>query len=281
VLSSEPRDFTAQPSLDLRVSDNLWMKVRRLLVTPIKGLRVTSRDELLLEPGGVRENRRFYLVDERGRMVNGKQIGELSAMQAEYGDADRTLTLILPGGERISGRVELGADIDTRFFRLTLRAPLVVGPWSDAISAQAGRALRLVEADRKPRGVDRGERGTVSLVSRGSLERLAEVAGNGGDIDARRFRMLVEVDGVEPHGEDAWIGHGVRIGDALVSFNGHVGRCLVTSRDPDSGVVDLPTLDLLGEYRRGEPTTEPLALGIYGEVIEPGTVRLGDPVTMR
>jgi uncharacterized protein YcbX len=110
---------------------------------------------------------------------------------------------------------------------------------------------------------------------------LAEVAGNGGDIDARRFRMLVEVDGVEPHGEDAWIGHRVRIGDALVSFNGHVGRCLVTSRDPDSGVVDLPTLDLLGEYRRGEPTTEPLALGIYGEVIEPGTVRLGDPVTMR
>jgi uncharacterized protein YcbX len=58
-----------------------------------------------------------------------------------------------------------------------------------------------------------------------------------------------------------------------------VGRCLITSRDPDSGVIDLPTLEMLGDYRAAEPTTEPLALGIYGEVIEPATVRVGDPVT--
>jgi uncharacterized protein len=233
----------------------------------------------MLEHGGVRENRRFYLVDERGRMVNGKQIGELSELRAEYRDAERTLTLTLPGGEPISGPVRLGGEIDTRFFSMTLRAPVVLGPWSDAISAHVGRSLRLVEADPARKGVDRGDRGTVSLVSRGSLDRLAAVAGNGGEIDPRRFRMLVEIDGVDPHGEDAWVGSRVRIGEALVGFNGHVGRCLVTSRDPNTGTIDLPTLDLLREYRGDEPSTEPLPFGIYGEVIEPGTVRLGDPVS--
>jgi uncharacterized protein YcbX len=91
--------------------------------------------------------------------------------------------------------------------------------------------------------------------------------------------MLVEVDGVDAHGEDTWVGRRVRIGEALVSFNGHVGRCLVTSRDPDTGTIDLPTLDLLRGYRGDEPSTEPLPFGIYGEVIEPGAVRLGDHVS--
>jgi uncharacterized protein YcbX len=253
--------------------------VRGLLITPIKGLRVTARDELLLEPGGVRDNRRFYLVDEKGRMVNGKQIGELSALRSEYHDADRSLTLTLPGGESVSGAVQLGPEIDIRFFRVTARAPVVLGPWSQAISDHVGRPLRLVESNATRKGVDRGNRGAVSLVSRGSLDRLAAIAGNGGEIDPRRFRMLVEIDGVDPHGEDAWVGRRVRVGAALVAFNGHVGRCLVTNRDPDSGIIDLPTLDLLREYRGEEDATEPLPFGIYGEVIEPGAVRVGDSVS--
>jgi hypothetical protein len=254
--------------------------VRRLLITPIKGLRVTPRDELMLERGGVRENRRFFLVDERGALVNAKTIGELTELIAEYRADDDTLSVTFPSGERISGHVSVGSEIDTRFFRATVRGPVVRGPWSQAISSHVGRSLRLVAAGPAGSGVDRGERGAVSLVSRGSLQRLAEVAGNDGEIDPRRFRMLVEVDGVDPHDEDAWIGHRVRIGEALVGFNGHVGRCLVTSRDPDTGTIDLPTLDLLREYRGDEPSSEPLPFGIYGEVIEPGAVRLGDPVSV-
>jgi hypothetical protein len=262
------------------VTDNRSVHVRRLLITPIKGLRVTPRDELMLERGGVGENRRFFLVDERGAMVNAKTIGELSELIAEYHADDDTLTVTFPSGERISGHVSVGSEIDSRFFRVTVRAPVVLGPWSQAISSHVGRSLRLVAADPARGGVDRGERGAISLISRGSLHRLAEVAGNGGAIDPRRFRMLVEVDGIDPHGEDAWIGRRLRIGEALVGFNGHVGRCLVTSRDPDTGTIDLPTLDLLREYRGDEPSSEPLPFGIYGEVIEPGAVRLGDPVSV-
>jgi uncharacterized protein YcbX len=92
--------------------------------------------------------------------------------------------------------------------------------------------------------------------------------------------MLIEIDGVQPHAEDGWVGHRVRIGEALVRFSGHVGRCLITSRHPETGKIDLPTLDILRDYRGGLETTEPLPFGVYGEVLEPGAVSAGDAVAL-
>jgi hypothetical protein len=43
-------------------------------------------------------------------------------------------------------------------------------------------------------------------------------------------------------------------------------------------VVDLPTLDVLGAYRGNAKSTEPLPFGVWGEVLEPGVIALGDPV---
>ena len=97
----------------------------------------------------------------------------------------------------------------------------------------------------------------------------------------RRFRMLVEIDGVDAHEEDGWVG-GRRSGSAtaVVAFGGHVGRCLITSRDPDSGVVDLPTLDILGDYRGAvDDAPSHCRSGSGGAWSEPGTVRIGDEVS--
>ena len=92
--------------------------------------------------------------------------------------------------------------------------------------------------------------------------------------------MLIEVDGVAPHEEDTWVGHRVQVGPASLAMHGHIGRCLITSRDPETAEADLPTLDLLATYRRELDSTEPLPFGIYGEVLDGGTVRIGDPVTV-
>ena len=117
----------------------------------------------------------------------------------------------------------------------------------------------------------------MSLVSRGSLERLREEAAVGRPVDGRRFRMTFEIDGVEPHAEDAWIGSSVRIGSAAIGVTGDVGRCLVTSHDPDTGVTDLDTLGTLAHYRR-DGHTEPLPFGVYCRVTAPGRVSVGDAV---
>ncbi len=253
------------------------VRVVALAIAPVKGLRLLARDEILLARDGVREDRRFYLVDARERMVNAKALGELEAVVPDYDDGVRRLALTFPDGAVVDGTVEHGPPLSARFYSRTRTGDrLVAGPWSEALSAYAGRSLRLVEAS-DGGAVDRGRAGAASLVSRASLRRLEREAGV--VVDPRRFRMLVEVAGLGAHAEDAWVGAGeARIGAAAVAFGGHVGRCLITSRDPDTGVVDLPTLDLLGAYRRDANTTEPLALGIWGAVTAPGVVCVGDPV---
>jgi len=252
-------------------------KVTALATTPVKGMRVVARDEVELTLRGAPDNRRFYLIDERNRMVNGKHVGALTAAIAEYDHATRQLTIRFRGGDEASATVDLGDAVETAFFSDSVDARLVAGPFSEAISTHVGEPLRLVEGDADRGGVDRGRAGGVSLVSRASLAALARVAGES-EIDARRFRMLVEVDGLPPHGEDAWVERQIRIGEALVRMQGHVGRCAITTLNPETGAVDLPTLDLLASYRREAATTEPLAFGIYGAVLEPGRVRVGDPV---
>jgi uncharacterized protein YcbX len=249
-----------------------------LAVTPVKATRLHAVDRLELTRDGVPNNRRFYLIDDRDRMVNSKIVGELQTVIADYSDAHSRLRLELPDGHLVQDQIRLGDEVDTRFFSMPRRARLVEGPWSEAFSHVAGRPLRLVEPLNHS-AVDRGKDGAVSLISRASLARLAQ-AGDVDSVDVRRFRMLIEIDGVEAHREDGWVGGGpVRVGGALVEFSGHVGRCLITSRDPDTGQVDLPTLDILQEYRGSAGATEPLPFGVWGRVLEPGGVGIGDEVT--
>lgn len=253
------------------------IRVAGLATTPVKGLRVAARSQVLLERGGVRGDRRFFLVDDRARMVNGKHLGALNTVEAALDEQEQRLTLAFPDGGVVSGTLERGPELQATFFSRPRAARLLLGPFSAALSEHAGEPLRLAElADGRP-AVDRGEQGAATIISRASLAALAQAAEEH-EIDSRRFRMTIELTGVDAHEEDGWIGREVTIGEARVVLRGHVGRCIVTSRHPESGEVDLPTLDLLRSYRDGADTTEPLAFGVYGAVRREGVVCVGDEV---
>jgi uncharacterized protein YcbX len=186
--------------------------------------------------------------------------------------------LAFPGGPVVSGLVELGERIEATLYGAPFPSRAVLGPWDAALSEFAGERVRLLWA---PRGAtDRGRGGgTVTLVSRASLGRLGAVCDQAGPLDGRRFRMLIEIDGVRPHEEDDWIGGRLRVGAAEIRIRGDVGRCVVTSQNPDTGVTDVDTLGALARYRR-TGHDEPLPFGVYGEVLAPGRVRVGDGVTV-
>jgi uncharacterized protein len=250
--------------------------VTALATTAVKGTRVREVAEIELGPRGAHGDRMFFVIDERGQMMNGKNVKTLQTAVADYDRAASTLALSFPDGTVAAGELAYGDTITTRFFSRPKEARELTGPWSDALSVFFGQSLRLVATES---AVDRGRKGAISVISRASLARLAEVAARD-RIDPRRFRMLIEIDGVAAHEEDAWLGRRVRVGAALVKPHGHVGRCVITTRDPDTAHGDLDTLKLLATYRHKIDTTEPLAFGIHGEVLEGGTVRVGDPVVV-
>ncbi len=251
--------------------------VVRISIAPVKALHLVHPEEVELTRTGVAGDRRFWLVDGSGRLANGKRFPQLMQIRPEWDESSRRLTLELPSGERIEGDIEPGDLVDGELYRNAHASRRVSGPWEEAISELAGEPLTLLWSDRG--AVDRGAMsgGWASIISRASLERLGAEAGLDAP-DGRQFRMLFEIDGVGANEEDEWIGKHVRLGEALLAPLGDVGRCVTTTRDPDTGAFVYPTLDTLAGYRR-EGMTEPLPLGVYCDVVEPGCVRLGDSVS--
>jgi uncharacterized protein YcbX len=252
------------------------IQVSRLSFTPVKGFAVSHPREVTLGAEGVAEDRRFYLVDEDGLRFGALRHGPLVRFSARYDAETDELVFRLPDGAEVAGTVDVGEPVMTDFYGRDVAGHVVRGPWADAVSADVGRKVRVVRADRPGDGVDRGKGGGVTLLSDASVEELSRRSGEG--VDARRFRMLIAVTGTEPHEEDTWIGGEVDIGDARVRVNGHVGRCAITTQSPETGVRDFDSLRAIKDYRGRNPRTREIDFGVYGQVVLPGRVRVGDSV---
>ena len=250
-------------------------EVAWLTIAPVKGLALAHRDEIVLEKSGVLENRRFHLADESGRLVNGMRHSTLFQVQAEYDAPADRLELRFPDGSSVDGDVKLGEEITTWIGRRPVKGRVVVGPWAPALSEFGGKTYTLVQSE-KPGAANDRSRGPVSMVSEESVHELGRHAGRE-NVDARRFRMLIGLRGCRPHEEDEWLGQNVRVGEALVHVVEQVARCAITTKDPDTGRRDLDTLGVIKEYR-GLRDGKELDFGVYGEVVSPGRVRVGDPV---
>jgi uncharacterized protein YcbX len=89
--------------------------------------------------------------------------------------------------------------------------------------------------------------------------------------------MLIGIGGVGPHEEDKWIGRRVQVGEAVVLLREQVARCAITTQNPATGKPDFDTLREIKAYR-GARDRKLIDFGVYGEVDEPGRVRLGDSI---
>jgi uncharacterized protein len=252
-------------------------RVAWISYTPVKATALHLLDEVDLLESGPKDDRRFYFITERGRLVNNKDVPPLQLVRADYDGPADTLTLRFADGAEVTGVVQRGEEVMTHFHRRPRPARLVEGPWATAVSRTVGEPVRLVEpALTAP---DRGRGGAATFLGRRSLGALADVLGVE-TVDARRFRMNFGIDGIDAHAEDSWTGRRLRVGEAVVVPQGHVGRCAITTQDPDTAQVDLDTLKALADYRGRLERTEPLPFGIHAAVAEPGRVRVGDPVAL-
>ena len=242
-------------------------RISRINVTPVKSLRLQHPDAVELGPDGAEEDRRFLLVDDGLRLYNGKRDTTLVRASASWDAGSRALGLTLPCGELVEGEAVRASDVVVGVYGREVRGHVVSGPWADALSDLVGRSLTLVEREDGAWATDSRP---ATMVSRASVGLI--------DGDGRRFRMLLELDGTDALGEEQWANRRVRAGDALLLVGRPTPRCAVPSASPDTGKRDRDVLrELLAA--RGDVDGE-ACIGVYAEVLEPGTVRVGDEVAL-
>lgn len=251
-------------------------KVARFNVTPVKSTLLHHPEEIRLEARGAVGDRRFFFVDEDGRRFTRAMKAPLLPIAASYDPASDLLEFRLPNGIVVSGSaIADGEALAVDFYGRSVRARVVDGGFTEALSEYAGREIRLARPDEAGDAIDVRP---VTLVSLESVAELARRGGHDGELNPGRFRMTIEIEGVSaPHEEDSWRGRRVRAGDAVLLVGDQVPRCVVTTLDPDTAVRDFPTLQVIKRYRGVSPDGD-LPFGVYAEVMEPGTVRLGDAV---
>jgi uncharacterized protein YcbX len=250
-------------------------RVARLSIAPVRSLGLEHPESVDVGTTGVLEDRRFFLADAENRLVDRIIIGSLVQISAHTNRDATVLRLTFPDGRVIDDEVTLAEPIETPIHGRTGVGHVVVGQWAEALSEFCDREIRLVRCD-SPGGTRVAN--AVSLVGDGSLAALARQAGVEA-VDARRFRMLMELEGAETHEEDSWIGGRVAVGTAELQITKPDARCAITTQDPDSGRRDLDTLRTIISYR-GLREGKHADFGVLGEVTMPGTIRLGDEVTL-
>jgi uncharacterized protein YcbX len=260
-------------------------RVARLSIAPVRGLALQHPASIDVIEGGVLEDRRFYLVDEHGRLVDRLLAAELVQVAAETNPQATWLRLMFPDGAVVEGDVTLDEPVATDMYGRRAVGRVVGGPWAAALAPFAHRPVLLVRCDNpggtRIRAGETNVRNAVSLVSDGSLRELARQLGVDA-VDGRRFRMLVELEDAGAHEEDTWIGGSVAIGGAMLSITKPDARCAITTQNPDTGERDLDTLRTLIRYRgfrAGDPEKK-IDFGVLGEVLVPGRIAVGDVVVV-
>jgi uncharacterized protein YcbX len=117
---------------------------------------------------------------------------------------------------------------------------------------------------------------SVSVIS------LATISGIGDEaevnLDRRRFRanIVLETGDREPFFEDGWVGGTLVFGDReprpAVIVTVRDVRCKMINLDPDTATQDKRVLKTVVRMNKNNA-------GVYGTVVQTGTIRVGDPVS--
>ncbi|MEA2383779.1 MAG: uncharacterized protein QOH72_3750 [Solirubrobacteraceae bacterium] len=246
--------------------------VTALALAPVKGLRLVGVDSVDIHPAGPAGDRAFHLREPDGTNALTVRNPSLVQVVPAWDAARGELTLQFPDGTRVAGPVERGTPVTTAFYDgRSVSGRVVEGPFAAALSDHAGHPIELVVRDDGEIGADDH---AVTLMSRASLAALGAALGD--DVDGRRFRMTIEIDGIEAWAEHGWSGREVRVGDAVLRVASPTERCAVTTRSPDDGRRDAPVLKALAGLRGKDDVT----FGVWCDVVAPGRVRVGDAIAV-
>jgi len=117
----------------------------------------------------------------------------------------------------------------------------------------------------------------VSVISLATIAGIGDQVGD--DIDRRRFRanIVLETRDREVFLEDRWVGGTLVFGNSepmpAVTVTARDLRCVMVNLDPDTGTKDARVMKTVVRLNNN-------TAGVYGTVVQTGTIRVGDPVSL-
>jgi uncharacterized protein len=135
-----------------------------------------------------------------------------------------------------------------------------------ALAEELGGGIRVIKQNR---GVF--DTMPLSLLTTQSVAALESMVGR--ELAVQRFRPNLLVDGADSmsFAEDGWVGSQLRIGELVMRVDQRDERCVMVNVDPVSTERDASVLRAIARSRGA-------CLGVYGSIVTPGRVAVGDAV---
>ncbi len=258
------------------------MQLSGITIYPVKSCAGINLDSVTLDRFGPVGDRRWLVVDERGRFLSQRDSARMALIRVELVQGAIRLSLgstsiqaAIPGTDAPELRVSVWAD--------SVRALLAESRAGEWLSEQLGRPCRLVympdTCQRLVDGVYARDGETVSfadgfpllIISQASLDDLNSRLDKPVPMD--RFRPNLVVSGCDRFAEDGW--RRIRIGDVELDIAKPCSRCVIPSIDQATAQRDGQINRVLASFRRVNGQV------IFGQNLlyqRGGTLSLGDSV---
>jgi uncharacterized protein len=218
---------------------------------PVKSMAAEELDGVEVSWHGLAGDRRWAFI-RAGQAHSGfpwltiREQPELAHYRPRFTEPDR------PDASPTVVRTPAGRELD------------VAAP---ALAAELGPGVRVIKQNR---GVF--DTMPLSLLSTQALAGLGELVGTG--LAPVRFRpnLLVDAPGYE-FPEDTWVGRVLRIGGLRMRVDQRDKRCVMVTIDPVTLHRNRAVLRAIARERDA-------LFGVYGSTVEPGPVKVGDPVEL-
>jgi uncharacterized protein YcbX len=240
--------------------------INRFPVTSLRGQAVASA---VVEPWGLRGDRRWMVVDSEAVLVTAREHPHMLLARPQI--TGRGLRITRPGADPIEIDTPDGRHMcDVAVWKSVVSAAVATSEATAWFTDLLGQPVRLVYLDdptrRRPNPLYARPDDRVSfadgypllMTSEASLAALNQHIADGprsieGPLPMIRFRPNLVIGGSAAWAEDGW--RRVRIGEAVFRAVKGCDRCVLTTIDPDTAVKGKEPIATLARHRRWDGKT--------------------------
>lgn len=265
----------------------MTLKLSNIYVYPVKSLGGVAVSPGVVQPGGLRYDRRMMLVDAYGSFITQREYPELSHLTCVLSESGNMIRIWDKRAPEMNLAISLDAppkrEIRVKVWSAVMDAGIIGNTCDEFFSSflhhkcqlvkmtdqsvryanpfYAGKGIRMSMADGYP----------LMIIGQSSLSdlnnRLAE------KVEMKRFRPNLVFEGGIPYEEDTW--KELMIGDIKFKAVKPCSRCVITTIHPESGIKGTEPLATLSRYRK---KGNKVLFGMNLVALSEGEIRTGEKI---